>query len=159
MNNFLGLLAAIVGLMTVITLSIMELWVIPWPILLILLLLTLWASQRLIDRFNPSPVGGISTQPVQPDSPVSLLKQQQNPEFSPDLDQSSESAHFQYRGQMYEETTSSDGGEEAIQAAKPTCYRGVRLQDQDSAPERSEQPPADRPHPQLSYRGIKRPSP
>ena len=152
MNSFLGLLAAVVGLMILITLSIMELWATPWPILLILLLVILWTSQRLIDRFNPAPVEGLGSLPnSDPSNPRNVPQ-----DFSPEHPDSA----LRYRGQVYEE--SSDPIPEAIlQTAKPTCYRGIRMEageTLDSASS-SETPtkaqPSEAP-PKLSYRGIKR---
>jgi|GEM_PF-5900621 hypothetical protein len=153
MNAFLGLLAAVVGLMTVITLSIMELWVTPWPILLILLLVILWTSQRLIDRFNPAPVEGLGSlpNPLEPSNPLGVPK-----EVTSDHPDSA----LRYRGQVYEEAQPTDPLlEEIVQEAKPTCYRGIRLEtpDRASSPEPPAKPqPPDPPQPQLSYRGIKR---
>lgn len=161
MNAFLGLLAAVVGLMIVITLSIMELWVIPWPILLILLLLTLWISQRLIDRFNPAPVEGFSSgvNPSQ-DKSTAVTRSREEQVFSPERDPQAELAHLQYRGQVYDEVQPLDSLlEEAVQEAKPSCYRGIRLQDQCTSTDSEEScaPKHSVPHPpQLSYRGVKR---
>jgi len=151
MNSFLGLLAAVVGLMILVTLSIMELWATPWPILLILLLVILWTSQRLIDRFNPAPVEGLGSLP-NPDSSTPLSVP---PDLSPDHPDSA----LRYRGQIYEESSDSLP-EEILQSAKPTCYRGIRVEageTPDPAPS-SETPIKPQPPepPQLSYRGIKR---
>jgi hypothetical protein len=140
--------------MTVITLSIMELWVIPWPILLILLLLTLWISQRLIDRFNPAPAEGlpsVSADPSTGSSPVA------------EPEPSSDPVALCYRGQLYEDrpTTSAhpDAGTEVTQEGiAHKCYRGVSQASSDSNP--AEASPAAKPtplpNPKLSYRGIKR---
>ncbi|MGA1408725.1 MAG: hypothetical protein ACO37W_03175 [Prochlorotrichaceae cyanobacterium] len=156
MDSFFGLLVAIVGLMTVITLSIMELWVIPWPILLILLLLTLWISQRLIDRFNPAPVEGLNSVSADPSTGSSPTVAEPEPHTDP--------VALCYRGQLYEEphqATASPPSAAASEAPKEgvthKCYRGIPLQSPDSAPSQdssSESVPL--PNPKLSYRGIKR---
>jgi hypothetical protein len=153
MNAFLGLLAAVVGLMAAITLSIMELWVIPWPILLILLLVILWTSQRLIDRFNPAPVEGLSSLPTPLKESLPLGIPHRDQDFASDYPESP----LRYRGQIYEETATADPLLEESLQAKPTCYRGIRLETPDSlpSPETSTKPkPSERP--QLNYRGIKR---
>jgi len=135
MMDFLGLLAAVVGLITLISLSIVELLAIPWPVLLILLLATLWFSQRLLNQFNPVPVDGLK--------PTAAVKGKVSP--PPPYN-----ARI-YRGQSY-------AGEDSIagsQTPEEKCYRGLKDKHEKAvsptllANEKPEQPPV------LRYRGVK----
>ena len=113
MMDFLGLLAAVVGLITLISLSIVELLAIPWPVLLILLLATLWCSQRLLDQFNPNPV------------PVDALKS--TPTVKGDVKVKVTSPPPEntrvYRGQPYAGKDSIASGN---QTSEEKCYRGLK---------------------------------
>lgn len=133
--DFLGLLAAVVGLIILMTLSIVELLAIPWPILLILLLATLWFSQRLLDQFNPVPVEGLKPSTSEKGKVTE----------TPDLSQNARI----YRGQSYTGEGSIAPGS---QAPEEKCYRGLKDKHEKAvSPDllANEKPPV------LSYRGVK----
>lgn len=136
MMDFLGLLAAVVGLITLISLSIVELLAIPWPVLLILLLATLWCSQRLLDQFNPAPVDVLK--------PTAAVKGKVT---SPPP----ENIRI-YRGQAYAGNESIVSGS---QTSQEKCYRGLKDKHKDAISpalldnEKPVQPPV------LRYRGVK----
>ena len=142
---FFSLLAVVLGLLILIPLSIMGLSVIPWPILLILLLLILWGSQRLIDRSNSLSLNAAMEAP-----PVDIPAAIATPMTPPDAPLETSiplTIALQYRGQRVENTAPAT----AIEVEElPQCYRGVPL----SPPQ--PQTSSDSPVVPLRYRGIQR---
>lgn len=160
--SFLSLLFVVVSCGILLILSVVELLVIPWPVLVVLLLLGLWFSQKLLARFNPDglplevAVGGTIEQEISATVPRETLRVSPNPSLQRDTPPENASL-FYYRGQPYGSPPENGSEPTSPDTLGKKQYRGA-AEEAPSMASPSDPSPSNS-SPTLSYRGIKLSSP